>query len=384
MTTCSHASRKRQTEEADAERRVIFLVSFMNMAGAQHAAVRVAKGLRGFGCSTEVWFFYKEAEIDVEDVPVRVFFDGERPTTTQLLRSFVAVWRELRRLRPEALVTLLPLANVVGQVLAVAGGVPRRIASQRSPFDTFSRAMQISDLVIGTLGIYSRVVAVSGAVRDSFARAPARYQRRFCVVYNGLDWQPSELDRATARDRFDLPADAFIALSVGRFKPQKNYTFQVEIARLLKSATIIVAGDGPDRAAIQARVAELALETRMRFLGNVPAAEMHHLLAASDCFIQPSLFEGQSNALLEAMHQGLPVLVSATPSQRETVIDPETGACGLLLPISDAAAWSSAIEALAANPKYRAYYATRASRRARAFTLDRQIQGFAEAIGIAQ
>ncbi|MGI9434850.1 MAG: glycosyltransferase family 4 protein [Geminicoccaceae bacterium] len=363
-----------------AQKKVIFLASFLNVAGAQEAALRVARGLRERNYDTEVWFLYAEAKPPEIDQGVRILLDVTKPTALQYLKIAVTLLRELRKAKPYALVSFLPLANVLGQSMALLAGVRRRIASHRAPWRTFGRAMRYADSVIGTLGVYSSAIAVTQLVRQSYDGHPAHYRKRISVVYNGLAWTPSLLSRAEARQKFGLPEDRFIAVTLGRLKPVKNYPFLVRVAEGLERGMIVAAGDGPLWQEIETMIETGGSGDRMKLLGAVAKSDVADLYRAADCFLLASFFEGQSNALLEAMHNGTPVIVSDKPEQRETVVDCHGELAGLALGLDEPSVWSQAIEGMAADPERCAALSAAAKRRAGDFTLDRQLAGFAAVI----
>ena len=98
-----------------------------------------------------------------------------------------------------------------------------------------------------------------------------------------------------------------------------------------------------------AQVARLQLEDRVRFLGH--RSDVPHLLAQAAVFVLPSRFEGMPNALLEAMAQGLAVVVSdASPGPLEEI---DHGRSGWVVPSEDVGALAQALEHLAADPSQR-------------------------------
>ena len=356
--------------------KVVFLVSFMNVAGAQEAAVRVARSLRTRGYDTEIWFLYKETPYYEGFPDVRVILPCGRPGPVGYLQIAARLLRLLRRERVTVVVSFLPLANVLGQSMALLAGAKLRIASHRGPFQRISRTMQVADAICGTIGIYRRVIAVSHAVKQSFEGLPERYRCRIQVVHNGLVWTPSSLSKEQARQRFGLDGDLPIIVSVGRMKAQKNYPFQLRMFAAVPQARLVVAGDGPLRNELEALRRSLGLEDRVVFLGNVDRSNMPDLLRCADLFILPSLYEGQSNALLEALNQGLPIAASDLPEQAETLIDEEGVAAGLLLPLDDETRWSREIAALLDDKPRRQELSARAMRQARRFTLEEMTDGF--------
>ncbi|NBB83810.1 MAG: glycosyltransferase, partial [Alphaproteobacteria bacterium] len=326
--------------------KLIGIASFMNQAGAQEALLRVMKMMRGRGFDTEVWFLYREAAIASGDETVRVLVETDKPSAGDYATMFTRLVGALRRERPAGVVSFLPLGNVMGQTAALLAGVDCRIASQRSPRWTYGRAMRVADRVMGTIGVYAGNVAVSGSVRDSFAPNGRRYLSRMEVVHNGVYWTPSTLNAAAARARFGLPADGPLVLAISRMKPQKNFGFMIDSIARSETARLVVAGDGPLRAEVEARIAGHGIGDRVVLLGNVGRTDIPDLFRATDLFIQPSLYEGQSNALLEAMVEGKAIIASDTPAQVETLRAEGRADGGLLLAIDDPGAWGAAMDRL--------------------------------------
>jgi glycosyltransferase involved in cell wall biosynthesis len=127
----------------------------------------------------------------------------------------------------------------------------------------------------------------------------------------------------------------------GRLHPQKNLDVLIDawptIARRT-GASLVLVGDGPDRERLTARAAELAVSDHVAFVGPVP--DPAEYLRAADLFALPSVAEGMSNSLLEAMATGLPCLASDIGGNDDLLAE---GPCGRLVPPHDRAAWESAI-----------------------------------------
>jgi glycosyltransferase involved in cell wall biosynthesis len=109
---------------------------------------------------------------------------------------------------------------------------------------------------------------------------------------------------------------------------------------------LVVAGDGPDLAAVRSRAARLGVGHRVRLVGRVEGAEKLQLLASALLVAMPSRFETFGMVAAEAAACGTPVVAFAIPSLRE-VVTPETG---VLVPAFDVAAFAAALAGLAADP----------------------------------
>jgi hypothetical protein len=134
-------------------------------------------------------------------------------------------------------------------------------------------------------------------------------------------------------------------LTVARLDKQKGLNYLLEAAALIPEAMFVLAGEGPERPALEAHTRALSLNNRVVFLGY--RADIDDLLASCDLFVLPSLFEGLPLSVLEAMAAGKPVVATAIGGTDETIIHGETG---LLVPPADPFALAGAIRTALADP----------------------------------
>ena len=263
----------------------------------------------------------------------------------------------LRTASPRAVITFTHYANVLGLLAALAANVPVRIASHRNPRWTYPRAVRFLDSVFGTLGLYHRIVAVSETTAATFRTLPRRYHRRMVVVLNGVA-APSG-DGSGIRAKHRIPHDHLFALAVGRLAYQKNHEILLRALARVDRVCLVVAGEGELRDHLERVTRELGLEERVHLIGEVDKQTVADLMLAADLFLMPSRFEGLSNALLEALAAGLPVVASDVPAQAEVLDAGGEFPAGLKVPPDDLGGWVSAIEAMA-DARRRADYAARA------------------------
>jgi glycosyltransferase involved in cell wall biosynthesis len=359
--------------------RLVCLVTHNNPGGAQHALSRLSHALRSRGHAVQVWSLHGEPHRNGPPVD-RIVVPQSAPGVPGYARIVWRLARALRSHRPDAVISFLPLANIAGQFAAWIAGVPSRVASQRNPFWTYHRAMQLGDRVAGSIGLYTRNVVNSESVRDSFAGYPNAYIRRLDVVYNGIAWRQSPLSKTSARAQFGLPLDSCLIVNVGRLSLQKNQSLLLRTVQRLPQVHLAIAGDGELDETLRREAALLNVAERVHFLGRLDQSSVADLLAAADLFVQPSLFEGQSNALLEAMNAGVPVVASDIPPQAETLRGNDGAPVGRLLPKNDDSAWAMEIGSLLSDPEQRERMAAGARRRAGDFTIERMADGFERAI----
>ena len=200
------------------------------------------------------------------------------------------------------------------------------------------------------------VFTVSRDLRSYHARQAGVPEERIRVIYNGVDtrrYSPRPELRADLRRQFDLPAGAFVIGSVGRLVPLKDHTTLFKAAEALASRGIdvhvLLAGSGPELVRLQQCVDSLAgLAGRVHFLGVTD--EVSRVLNAMDVFVLPSLCEGMSNTILEAMASGLPVVATRTGGNPELIAE---GVTGCLFAPSDIADLTRRLELLAGDLELR-------------------------------
>jgi glycosyltransferase involved in cell wall biosynthesis len=161
------------------------------------------------------------------------------------------------------------------------------------------------------------VVAVSSDVHDRL-RAAGLAESRLRLVENATGALEAT-DRAEARRRLGIDADRTVVLCLARLAPPKRHDLLLDAwPRVPGDALLLVAGDGPDRAGLQRRVAAEGLTDRVALLGD--RRDVALLLSASDVLVLPSDREGLPVSVLEAMSAGVPVVASAVGGLR--ALDP--------------------------------------------------------------
>jgi len=146
-----------------------------------------------------------------------------------------------------------------------------------------------------------------------------------------------------------------ILLFVGRIAEQKGLTYLIQSLPALRSRTSMpfelrVVGDGPLRADMEALAESLGVSDCVYFTGWVPQSQVRDWLQKADIFVLPSLMEGLSIALLQAMACGLPVVTSDAVGNREVV---GNGQNGFLVPVRDVRVWVEALATLIEDRKLR-------------------------------
>ena len=141
----------------------------------------------------------------------------------------------------------------------------------------------------------------------------------------------------------------------GRLHPQKNLDVLIEAWPKVASATgasLVLVGQGPEKERLEEKARRLGVANRVCFTGAV--ADVADALRAADLFVLPSVAEGMSNSLLEAMATGLPCVASDIGGNQD-LLRPSTGtAVGVLVDGGDPERWADALIGLLNDPVSRA------------------------------
>ena len=151
--------------------------------------------------------------------------------------------------------------------------------------------------------------------------------------------------------RAELGFDGSTLVFAGRLGPQKALGLALASLVDVPGVALVVAGDGPERAPLEARSAELGVAGRVRFLGSVPRDTVLRLFRAADASVLPSAWENFPHTVVESLAVGCPVIATAVGGVPEVVRDGENG---LLVPPNDRVALAGAISRYLSDAELRA------------------------------
>jgi glycosyltransferase involved in cell wall biosynthesis/Ser/Thr protein kinase RdoA (MazF antagonist) len=195
------------------------------------------------------------------------------------------------------------------------------------------------------------IIVVSDETEQSFRKAVGYTGNKIHVVTNAADIArfAATRDCGSLREELGLAAGDHVMTMVGTFKRQKGHGVLIAALRPIVAEYpelhVLLVGEGELEPAVRHEVAAAGLTSCVHFLGT--RRDVEALLGASDSFVLPSLWEGLSVALVEAMAAGLPVIATAVSGTRQVMID---GTTGWLVPPGDTTALTRAIRALLCDP----------------------------------
>jgi glycosyltransferase involved in cell wall biosynthesis len=333
--------------------RVAYLIQNLNYGGMEQVLHSLAQGLPSAGFDVHVVVLEYLGRF-AEGLEERVTFHQVPPMPRWSLLHPGALISMLRTIAPDVVhshtgvwfkAARAARAASVGAVVHTEHGRPDPVPLADRLID--NAASRWTD----------RVIAVSAPLAEVLRTQVVHDPSVVQIITNGVDverFRPVE-DQDAARRSLNLPSDAAVIGSVGRLEPIKNYQLALRALSRLGEITggaqrpvLVLAGDGSERARLDALARELGVDDRLKFLGWRNDAD--HLYRCFDVFTLPSLSEGTSISLLESISSGVCPAVTDVGGNR-AVLGPDLSS--LLVPSNDVEGLAKLWQRLLSDPTAR-------------------------------
>jgi glycosyltransferase involved in cell wall biosynthesis len=324
--------------------------------GAERATALLLAGLQSRGhrvlllCNDEM-VARRAGELGVPTEILPLGGDGMLPHALRLARR-------LRGLRPDAFIIGTYKKLFLASLGARLARVPRVVARVGLETDTPRSAKYRLALPRWVDG-----VAVNARrMRPAFVQLPGFSSDRVVVIHNGVDSPVRIQPPGAVRASLGIAAEAPVVGAVARLATQKRLDRLLRAVAQLPGVHCVLAGDGEERASLEALTSALEIAARVHFLGH--RADTGDVLDALDIFVVSSDREGLSNSMLEALAAGVPV-VSTPVSGAEDALEPfaDCTAPGEIVEFSEDEI-AAALRSLLAGPERRRRMGEAARRRA--------------------
>jgi glycosyltransferase involved in cell wall biosynthesis len=355
--------------------RILFVTESFGIGGTEAHLLELLPSLQAKGFDTAAFCF---SELGAR---ARVLQDAGVPITaasgigTARKRSLLAPIRLaggaamllglIKRWRPTIIHFFLPGPYLAGAPTSIFAGVPIKIMSRRSLSDYQRKWPGAASLERMLHPHMDAVLGNSRAVVDELIGKEGCPESQVRLIYNGVRISENQTTRAEAAAVLGLSEQAFVATVIANLFSYKGHLNLIaalaQIPRELpRPWNLLCAGrDEGEGSAIARMIAEKGLADNVRLLGE--RSDVPLLLAASDIgILSPIRNEGLSNAVLESMAAGLPMVVTDVGGNAELVIDGKTG---FVVPPHDASSLAAAILRLARDAGLRQTLGNNARRR---------------------
>lgn len=315
---------------------IVQIVQKMSPGGLEMLALRLADGLQAEHTIISLEGETEQLQRAWARLSSRTFaFEalGKRPGVDP--RLAMRLYRTITRLEPDAVITHHAGPLLYAGPAARLAGVREHIHVEHDTWHLdLPRRRAVMRLAARMLR--PKVVGVSERMRPALEDTYKGCD--VAIVQNGVEIYDTDLSRDHARQLLNLPAAGHVIGAAGRLEEVKGHDVLISaLARLPRDVTLIIAGDGSQRARLESEAARLSVSDRVRFLGH--REDLEQIYPAMDVYCQPSRNEGLPLAILEAQARGVRVVASA-------VGDVAAGVCprsGELVPPGDDAALARAL-----------------------------------------
>ena len=339
--------------------KVLQFRSTSQLGGPERQILQLSGAIRGCGFQSELLMYYRRKGSQGELHPAISVVRGKGLVVEQWEdRAWFSprvVWRLARKLaqgRFALLHTRDYKTNLIGLLAARMAGCPC-VATVHLHDVTIWRLKLYRLLDLGVLRLFPRIIAVSEDLRRELLAAGLG-EDRVVTIHNAIDAQDFQAQAGgngrRLRSQWGIDTDQPVISIAGRLTTQKGHCYFLQSARRVllhqPRACLLIIGDGPWRARLEAMSEELNLGNAVRFLGH--QNNVAPLMEMSDVVAMASVREGLPNVILEALALAKPVVATTVGGCPEVIRDGETG---LLVPPRDPQVLAEAILYLLGHPE---------------------------------
>lgn len=349
---------------------VLFIIDYFHRTGGteKHLAELVA-GLPAskFRCSIVVFDLGANPLLDslrARGVPI-IDLPVQREYVPNAILQGWRLAKLIHHGRFDIIQTMHQKADSYGALIARLAGRGRLVSSKRDIGELRKARHFFVNRRLRSL--FDAYIVVADAVRTAVKANEQLPDERIVTIYNGVDTQrfrvPSAEEKVAARVRLGFAADDLVVGMVAGFRPEKNHAmlFAAALQALpqIPSLKVLAVGGGPLLARFREQIANSELAARTTFTGAVDDV-VPYLWSMDIGCLTPGSNEGFSNAVLEQMAVGLPVVATDVGGNAEAILE---GRTGRVIAASDAAALARALIDLHADAQVRTAFGAAARRR---------------------
>lgn len=334
-------------------KKILFVTGSMNPAGAEKQLYNLIYALHGIVPDIYVACFAKgpmRQEYVSAGAEVMLIDKGEGSALSKVRRVWQGLRSVVEEIQPDLVHSQLPQTNILSCFSLWSHSVPL-IVSERGMGKTRPKWEKILRHFA-----YRRpdgFITNSHSIANRMINREKVSKSKIQVIRNSINIErPIPNARMLLRSDLNLSDIAVVLTSVGGLRTVKGYEYLLNaFAKVISNCPdlfLIIAGDGPEKLALENTIQKLRISHRVQLLGR--RNDIASILAASDIFVSSSQSEGQSNAILEAMAFELPVIATAVGGTPEII---ENDVTGMLVQSENILELSKAITELYCNQEKR-------------------------------
>ncbi|RYF19992.1 MAG: glycosyltransferase [Flavobacteriales bacterium] len=336
--------------------KVLFVINSSNNGGAPKMIVTLYREMKKQFPESKI-VFLKKVISQYSDVEDAYYLTDNLSSPFEYWSAYNQLYNIVKTEKPDAIISFLPLSNILSSIIGKKLGVKIRIASQRNPPQIYGKVVRLLDKYLGSRAYYTSNVCNSQAGLEAFDEYPSSYKNHLSVINNCVEPADFSMTSLEAKRQLGVVQGKVVLTCVGRLHEQKNHRLLVKTMKHLDNAILYCAGGGPLYHEIKELIKSEGVQDKITLLGDLEREEVRSLLRATDIFVIPSLYEGLSNSLIEAMSYGLPIVFSDIPSFTNFLSLEKPGEyAGVLVRGNDEKEWAMAIDKIIKDQDLLRYY----------------------------
>ena len=325
------------------KKKILHLITGLGVGGAEMMLLKTLPRLQSeFENCVCCIMGHGSIGIKLEEAGVPVIYLGLRsPFDLGVIFRFRKTVREFQ---PEILVTYLVHADLFGRIFGRLFGIKKIICSQRGKLLQWE-FLRILDR--WTTFLVTKYIVQTEIAKQELSKTLHIPEKRFSVIPNAIDLIEFDfpIDAKQKKKELDIPDNHIVITCVSNLRRGKGHEYLLQAFEQLfqthQNLTLLIVGNGERMSELVNLVSNYASKENIKFLGN--RTDVKEILRISDIFVLPTLGEGMSNAIMEAMATGLPIITTDIPENRELI---ENKQMGILTPTRNSSALSEAIKDL--------------------------------------
>jgi glycosyltransferase involved in cell wall biosynthesis len=307
------------------KKRVLHIIQSLDNGGCENMLLRTLPLLGEF--EHKIITLKESGELAPEFISAGISADTVRCGNFFDIAGIMRLRRIIREENSDIIITYLFHADVIGRFF-----IQRKINIPIIPFlrTTYNHPKYLVARIFEwfTKNFVRRYFANSEAVKNYYVEHFGVSAEKINVIPNGIDvsiFNSIELD-VVLRKSLNILDDAFVLICVANFHSNKGHSYLLEAFEQIylkyPKVVLLLVGDGAERKNLEQQVLEYVSRKAIRFLGK--RNDVLKLLKLSHVFVLPTLFEGMSNAIMEAMAMGVPVITTSIPENTTWLLHGET------------------------------------------------------------
>lgn len=287
--------------------------------------------------------------------------------------SWLKLYKFFSKEKFVAVITNLFISNTIVRLVAILTRVPIILSNELNIYEDKRFWQVITDQI---LALFTKRIFVSSVdVLEFTSKQENLPKDKFLLNYNAIPLKLAKVkdNRNRILNEFHLSVETLYVVTAGRLIKQKGHAYLIDAVKImnekgLSNFKVLIFGQGVMESELKNKIISLGLESQIKIMG---LSTMDKILAISDIFVLPSLWEGLSIALLQAMDSGSPIVATDISGSREAIVD---GVSGLLVEPGNLEKLATALISLIKDDQLRDKLGVGAKKHVKRFSIESNVK----------